>query len=700
MQDHRATSTAADSLSDHEAEQWLLQQQQPQQLRPRAAIWLLDQLDTDALGAALTELAATEPALHARYRFSDDGELTKHWPTDAPPWSLAPLTCHGALATAVDRDTCDWDLATQPPLAIALLNSEDGLALRLQQHPVLAQPTPDQLFSALAQHYLAAAGQPLQARPVLLDTLPVSPQDQAEALILACFRRLLEQPTMGADDDFFDYGGHSLLATRIIGTLLAAHQLELRFNDFFEAPNAAALARRAQPAQRRPQQQALSSAPSQRVPMAWAQASLWRAQVAYQHGPVFNLPFALALPDGIDESVLEQAIADLVQRHSSLRTTYHGDALEGWQQVVPPDQLTHYRWFWSSADSIGLSLAQAAAHCFDLSAELPLRVRVLRDAASGAQQLSLLVHHLAVDEWSVNTLIQDLALAYQARSAGIAPPWPAPAAGFELFAAQQAAQPMDPAHLGYWTEQLQGARRGLTLPGMLPATSPSAAAAWLSRTLPSTLSAQLPRSARCYGSSLFGLVYTAIAATLHRLGQLPELVLGTSTAGRDDARFFDTVGYFTVMTAHRVRFAGNPSLAALLKQVTHTLNTSMQYADIPLEQVQQALGMGATDGLLFDVYVQIHADNALNGALTDAAGTRLRYRQIDADKTESMFGLQFEIMDDVLDDQRRLRLVVTYRVDRYPPTLVAQICDGVEAVLSALCDPQQAEQPLQHSTPA
>ncbi|MGZ2905008.1 hypothetical protein AAEQ97_20175, partial [Pseudomonas aeruginosa] len=62
-------------------------------------------------------------------------------------------------------------------------------------------------------------------------------------------------------------------------------------------------------------------------------------------------------------------------------------------------------------------------------------------------------------------------------------------------------------------------------------------------------------------------------------------------------------------------------------------------------------------------YVQVHANNALNGALPAPDGGEIRYRQIDPDKSESMFGLQFEIMEDAHDGS--LRLVITYRAERY-----------------------------------
>ncbi len=179
-------------------------------------------------------------------------------------------------------------------------------------------------------------------------------------------------------------------------------------------------------------------------------------------------------------------------------------------------------------------------------------------------------------------------------------------------------------------------------------------------------------------------MYTAIALSLHQLGQAEEILIGTSTSGRTDPAFFDSVGYFTTMVAHRVSFAPTTRFGDLLRQVTRTINDSLCYADVPLEQIQQGLGMTPADGLLFDVYIQIHASNALNGRLPTPAGEGLRYRQIDADKTETMFGLQFEIMEDVLDDERRLRLVITYRDGRYSPAQIQTLCVLLDRLLEQL----------------
>ncbi|MGG6222514.1 condensation domain-containing protein [Aeromonas hydrophila] len=540
-------------------------------------------------------------------------------------------------------------------------------------------------MTALKKHYgrlSASLTRPASRAPLSSDVLPpvapVAPVAQQDIswIILGEFRRALSSPEMGLDDDFFDHGGHSLLATRIIGKLLSEHGIECRFNDFFESPTANALACKAvrsdmiAAAGLRPQN---NTGPA---PLALAQASLWRAYEAHNFGTIFNLPFALGFIDEVDESLFAQAFADIIERHASLRTLFMMQDGEVRQHALPVEQLDGYRWFWGSDDARGATLASEAAYRFDLTRELPLRIRFLRDPATGRQQLSLLVHHMVVDEWSINLMMEELAQAYLARAAGVVPRWSVPAPAFHDFARRQAAAGINEAHLAYWARLLHGAVPASTHPPLpvMPLQGSTCAARWHEWQPAEGTLARLYELARAHDASLFTLMYTAIALSLHQLGQAEEILIGTSTSGRTDPAFFDSVGYFTTMVAHRVSFASSLRFDELLRQVTRTINDSLCQADVPLEQIQQGLGMTPADGLLFDVYIQIHASNALNGRLPTPTGEGLRYRQIDADKTETMFGLQFEIMEDVLDDERRLRLVITYRDGRYSSEQIGALC--------------------------
>lgn len=191
--------------------------------------------------------------------------------------------------------------------------------------------------------------------------------------------------------------------------------------------------------------------------------------------------------------------------------------------------------------------------------------------------------------------------------------------------------------------------------------------------------------AKQHQASLFSVIYTAIVTALQQQGELKDIVIGTSASGRTDPHFFDTVGYFTTMVAHRIVFTPAQSFAALLEQTSQLINESMDYADIPINHIQKALGMEHDAGLIFDVYIHIHANNALNGQFNTPQGV-IPYRQILPERHESMFGLHFEIMENQLDHQTSLSLIITYQAQRYPTAVVEQLAHTIQQILDQLPD--------------
>lgn len=553
----------------------------------------------------------------------------------------------------------------------------------------------------IAQPMLGTVGAVVQAEPSseALDA-PVD-RDRIAAIILSEFREALGLAQMDLHDDFFDQGGHSLIATRIIGRLLGAHGIEVHFNDLFSNPTAASLAQHATLVAplHAETQTAGSEDRSLKAPLAHAQMSLWKAYAAFGYGEIFNLPFALDFMDPVDEAVFAQAFLDILVRHPGLRTLFFQQQDTVLQSVVPVEQLAQYKWFWTSAESQGVDRHMEAGYHFDLAKELPIRLRFLTDAETGRQVLSFLFHHIVLDEWSVNLMMDELAVAYQARAAGKAPVWSTEPAPFHEFAHQQFAEGVNAEHLAYWTDMLHDAPKGLALFEQKEQieqepSEVSAAGGWVEFKLASDVTEGLYATAKNNSASLFNIVYAAISAALYRLGNLKDLVIGTSASGRTDHMFFDTVGYFTTVVAHRVRFQRDMSIGDLVAAVKNTVNESMPYSDIPIDLVEEALGMMPGRDHLFSVFIQIHAKNKLNGTLQSVDGKTIDFRQVDPDRHESMLGLHFEVMEELIGGERSIRVLMSYRAAEYGPEQVEQIKNTTNSVFALFAQPGASDLPL------
>ncbi|WP_404973648.1 condensation domain-containing protein [Vibrio campbellii] len=688
-------------ITDAEETIWMQQLQEPESISWFLNCYTIDSNSKNRLiEEAFKKLAIEDYELNLRYGFSEEFELEKWLDTEGEQISSVIQIPKKQLSELIETlKTTPWQPEHQSPFRLVIVETEQEKFVFIVSHPIIENQLSDfNVINFLKSNYDLLNKDSLISSLVFQEVnlsdfnCHSGSNDNIKDIILTEFRTSLDDSSIELDDDFFEVGGHSLLATRIIGNLMNNHGIEISFNDFFKFPSAEALAECASLNQSSSnsmlEEEGISqySISDEGAPLSFAQAFLWDAHIATGKCAIFNLPFAMRFDAEVDEEAFKLAFLDLLIRHTGLRTLFvdmDGGAV---QRVIPEQDLSSYVWFWNSSEAGDASLESEAAYVFDLGKELPLRVRFFKDEQTGQQVLSFLIHHMVIDEWSLNNLMPELSKAYLARVQGLEPTWDKPANSIHDYATIQRERGVNAVDLAYWVERLQGATRGLDLAtsdvGQLPADINPIEANWLEIDLGTHAHDVVSSISRDQNSSIFSVVYSAIAQALHEAGNLKDLVIGTSASGRDDAKYFDSVGYFTTMVAHRVMFKPEQSFVELVQEVTQTINDSMPHATVPIDRVQRELGLDPKDGLMFDVYAQIHADNALYGALEQPDGDSIAYQQILPNKTESLFGLHFEMMENVVDGQRTLRLIVTYQTARYSAEQIASIGQKMKDLLT------------------
>lgn len=694
------------SISEHEEEVWIQQLQDPRSIEWTVDAYTIDiNSKNEQLIQAVKKLVLNDIQLNLRYRFTDEFELEKWHSVDSEGLTnVAQVEGEKLSDRVADIKLRLWEPDFQPPFGVEILQEGKEKYLLISTHPILDLHLKNKsIINNIESNYdfLNTLKFESKLNPIYLDTSKIdNNNNNIELIILSEFRASLDDPEVELGDDFFEMGGHSLLATRIIGNLMNNHDIEISFNDFFKSPSAQALARCVsltdKSSRNKPVDMALphgSTSIGSKLPLSFAQSFLWNAHLATGQCAIFNLPFAMRFDAEVDEEVFKLAFSDLLIRHTGLRTLFNEGTDGSIQQVIDEKDLIQYSWFWSSAESGTSSLESEASYVFDLSKELPLRIRFFKDRKTNQQVLSFLIHHMIIDEWSLNNLMSELSDAYLARSQNQEPEWDKSAYSIHDYALAQKNRGPIAEDINYWVNHLRGSTSGLNLTCTEPDQNGPEVnpieANWIEIDLGPSAYHSVHSLAREYNSSIFSVVYSAIAQALHNAGNLKDLVIGTSASGRDDAKYFDSVGYFTTMVAHRVIFEPDQSFGKLIENVTMTINDSMPHATVPIDMVQRELGLDPKNGLLFDVYAQIHADNALYGSLRTPNNIPVPYQQILPNKNKSLFGLHFEIMENVIGDERTLRLIVTYQTARYNAKQVVSIGQQMKATLTGQTVNQQ-----------
>ncbi|MEK2492611.1 amino acid adenylation domain-containing protein [Kitasatospora purpeofusca] len=482
------------------------------------------------------------------------------------------------------------------------------------------------------------------------------PETAGERAVCGVFGEVLGLAEVGAEDGFFELGGHSLLAARAAGRLRRRLGVDVAIRDVFEAPTPAALAVRLadRAVTERP---ALTAGPRpEPLPLSANQRGLWFQYQVEGPGATYTIPFLARLAAAPDTAALALAVGDVLARHESLRTVFGADEGLPYQRVLAPAEAAAVAPFVVRdvpAERLDAAVAEALAHPFDVTAEPPLRVTLLR-AADGEQALVVALHHIAGDEASRGPLLADLQACYAARLAGEAAELTELPLQYADFALWQ--ERLDTsAALEHWRGALAGLPEEIALPTDRPRPAvPGGRGGLVTRRLPGELSAGMLALARSSRSSVFMMAHAAVAALLHRLGAGEDVPLGTPVAGRGGEAALDgLVGFFVNTLVLRADLSGDPTFAELLDRVRATDLAALDHADLPFARVVEAVNPARALGRhpLFQTLVS-HSTVTLD--TSELFGLPARMEQVDPGTAR--FDLEFTFADTAHGDDLDLRL--------------------------------------------
>ncbi|MDI9916926.1 non-ribosomal peptide synthetase [Rhodococcus sp. IEGM 1379] len=519
-----------------------------------------------------------------------------------------------------------------------------------------------------------------------------APSTPAEEALVTIFSDLLGRETLGVDDGFFDLGGNSLLATRVVARANAELGVELDMRAFFDAPTVAELAslvddsagsvsRAPLAAQERPAQ----------IPLSLAQQRMWFLNRFDSGSAVDHIPVALRLSGGLDVDALGAAIADLIERHESLRTVYPEIDGVGYQQILAPSDVAIDLTAVAVAESELVDRVTAVVtEGFDVTTQVPLRVKLFQVAESEFV-LVFVVHHISGDGFSMGPMVRDVVGAYAARSNGAAPefrPLEVQYADFALWQRSVLGDENDPQSLiarqiDYWSEQLAGLPELLDLPVDRPrppvATNRGASHKF---SIDFGLLARLESIAQANKASVFMVLHSAIAMLLARMSGTSDIAIGTPVAGRGDRALDDVIGMFvnTLVLRTEVDVAG--TFESLLNAARTADLDAFGNADVPFERLVEVLDPARSQAHnpLFQVMLAFQNLGQSEQGSAELGG--LTVTGVDLPSAIAKFDLQFTVWEDT--ERGGLSLVIDYATDIFDASTIDSFASRLSMILTAV----------------
>lgn len=415
------------------------------------------------------------------------------------------------------------------------------------------------------------------------------------------------------------------------------------------------------------------------LPLSFCQESLWLLWRLDPDSPFYNIAGAVRIRGALDLDALERALDTVAARHRILGTRFRERGGEPEQSTTPG---FHWRLavesleFLNSAARLGEARRRAemeAARPFDLLGRPEPRARLYR-LAGDDHVLSLTLHHILADGWSLNILIREIGLAYADLPFQPQEP-PCQYIDFAVWQRDTLQGAAWERQLDYWRGKLAGAPPAIGLPydhlrpGQARHRGDHCAFAiegddfrswkgWL----------------KARGATPFMGLLAAFMAVLRRYGGQDDFCVGAPFANRHRPQVGGLVGYFVNTLVLRAELRGDPLFPEWLDRVRADTLAAQEHQDVPFERLVEELRPARQPGknplfqVLFDWQEDLAGRLELPGLALEPFGF-------------ATHSAKFDLSLSVTEAQDHWRVEFEYDTDLFEPATVADLAGHYRAFL-------------------
>jgi Condensation domain/Phosphopantetheine attachment site len=415
------------------------------------------------------------------------------------------------------------------------------------------------------------------------------------------------------------------------------------------------------------------------APLSPAQERVWFVDAAAVGNPTYNVPLFVRTNQEIDPDALAGALEVVVGRHEILRTTYRLDE-HGPVQVVRvagavPVRCTDLRGYPDPARQARVEAEELAREPFDLTTGPVLRAVVWQGIPDGDAVL-LLLHHIAVDGWSLAPLFEELVAAYEAARSGSPvslAPLPQQYADVAVAEREAATSPAVRELVRRRAAELATVHGGLKLAGCRAgAVGPDGGRPGAQREF--AIPAGVAALARSLRVTPFVVLGAAVQVLIRQWSGRREFLLGVMTANRQAVEHERLVGFFVNTVPLHCAVEPGQTFRQLCGRVTRDAYGALGQQRLPYEQLTTSVAARRGSGREPLVDIGFVLQNTIAPAVTGWAppvvlGTGTA---------------KFDVLFMVDDGPTGYALTIEYDTDRYPDQAIVELGEGFARLLAAV----------------
>ncbi|KAB1153659.1 amino acid adenylation domain-containing protein [Tenacibaculum aiptasiae] len=488
------------------------------------------------------------------------------------------------------------------------------------------------------------------------------------------WKQLLGVNLINEEDDFFHLGGNSLTLNRLISRVHKSFGIDISIRDAFKNRTIKA------------QLELISTRPKinfDHIPLVKNQKfypqsdTQKRMFILNQMNPemtAYNVPIAFKLSGDIDIERFENAFQKIINRHEVLRTSFH--LIEG-----EPIQRIHetvdfaIEVFSNSKESLEQSMKNFI-RSFDLSTPSLIRVG-LKVIQADEAYLLIDMHHIITDGVSYVNMMQDFvsfidnenieALGIQYKDYAV---WQQKEETENILAEQKK----------FWLHQFSNVPGVLNLPTDF--TRPrinSFQGATESFELSKQELIALNKICDKQHVSMYNVMLASFVVLLSKLSGQEDIVIGTSTAGRQHLDLEKLVGVFINTVAIRNYPKGNENFSNFLNTVQNTALQSFTNQEYSYEKLVEDLGLklDLSHNPLFDIMFEYY-----NFSVSEFKSKKTHLNHIEYVNTSSKLDISFR----VFEKENNYVFYLDYRTDLFKQGTIKRFISYYKNILKVVME--------------
>ena len=526
---------------------------------------------------------------------------------------------------------------------------------------------------------------PALAKDVPLDTLVEPPRTPTEVRLAAIFREILRTTSVGRSADFFALGGHSLSGLQVIARVRDVFGPDLSLKTLFDASTVESLAGEIDKALSAGATRRLASIESAEeegpAPLSYSQERMWLIQSLNPANTAYNMGASLWINGSLDVEALSHSYDELFRRHDILRTRVRliDDRP---QQIVDPwragtltivDLRSHH----DAKDEALRRVDTDLRGVFDLSNEPVIRSQLFR-TANDLFLLSIVLHHIAGDQWSMGVFGRELATLYNHRRRGESVPLEPLPVSYRDYARWQRSDAFTAEfdqQLEFWKRQLADLPTvDLPVDFTRPKVWTMSGASYV-QPIPSDLFGAIGTLARSTGSTVFMTLFSAFVTLLHRISGQKDIPVGVPVANRPRSNIEGLIGTFVNTVIMRADLTHDPAFRDLLVRVRTTALAAFANQDISFDRLVQEIGQRGDRSRAPLAQVMFNVPNApMHQIVLD----ELNWEHVILDRRGAQFELAF-----TFDTEVTRNVIVEYNTDLFERATIERLVGQYFTLLEA-----------------